>query len=331
MDDAGLLHAAMHMHRVSRRRFLVGSGLGLGIATDLYVTRQIQEYRMKTALLALPDEYAETHFPTTSWILFPGYKTSWEEARWILNSLRPAMKLRGQMAAVGYSNRGLDIHEIFAEVRRHIRITQLETVYFYGHSFGGMVAVQVAAMLREIGVSVEVILLDSSPESKYDVLDQAWFEGVVYLYEHGYRIPSVVRGGYELSERVVHKNERSWRQILNQTLEQLSPLAPSSVLIQSESAYIYAYDSTRFRNRLGDTEMVWFGNPEDGTVNYQSARTGWAETFPENMVSNDRITVGAVPPHASPQWNSGVYEAVLKDIFDQVLPVTAGGGRKRIY
>ena len=44
------------------------------------------------------------------------------------------------------------------------------------------------------------------------MLDQSWFEGVVLLYESGFRFPSVLRGGYELGERMLHKNERSWGQ-----------------------------------------------------------------------------------------------------------------------
>ena len=53
------------------------------------------------------------------------------------------------------------------------------------------------------------------------MLDQSWFEGVVFLYESGFRFPTVLRGGYELGERMLHKDERSWGQILDQTLEQL--------------------------------------------------------------------------------------------------------------
>ena len=113
----------------------------------------------------------------------------------------------------------------------------LHTLYSHGHSFGEMVAIEVAARLRELhGIEVAFILLDSSPYSKYDVLDQSWFEGVGVPYESGFRFPTVVRGGYELGERMLHKDERSWAQVVDQTLEQFSPIAPSSVLIQSESA-----------------------------------------------------------------------------------------------
>ena len=160
----------------------------------------------------MPDDFAERYFPNASWFLFPGYKTSWEEAQWILNALRGSLNKRGQLAAVGYSNLGLDIDQIVIAVIEHVRAHKLTTLYFYGHSFGGMVATQVAARLRELhGVEVAFILLDSSPYSRCDVLDQSWFDGVVFLYESGFRFPSVLRGGYELGERMLHKDERSWR------------------------------------------------------------------------------------------------------------------------
>ena len=128
--------------------------------------------------------------PNASWFLFPGYKTSWEEAQWILNALRGALNKRGQLAAVGYSNQGLDIDQVVIAVIEHVRARKLTKLYFYGHSFGGMVATQVAARLRELhGVEVEFILLDSSPYSRSDVLDESWFDGVVFLYESGFRIP----------------------------------------------------------------------------------------------------------------------------------------------
>ena len=211
----------------------------------------------------------------------------------------------------------------------HARAHQLDTLYFYGHSFGGMVATQVAARLRELhGIEVAFILLDSSPYSKYDVLDQSWFEGVVFLYESGFRFPTVVRGGYELGERMLHKDERSWGQVVDQTLEQLSPIAPSSVLIQSESAYIYHFDATRFVGKLGGTRMAFIGNPRDRTVDYETARDSWSLTFKDNMASDSQRTDGARPAHASPGWNPFVYRPVIEGLQDELFPLPSGGGKK---
>jgi pimeloyl-ACP methyl ester carboxylesterase len=330
--DARLLRSVSELRSFSRRTFLIGAGASTALAADMLITRRVQSQRRSTQILTVGDDFAEAYHPHASWILFPGYKTSWEEAQWILNSLRGALRQRGQLAAVGYSNLQLHIDQVTAAVVLHIRAHQLERLYFYGHSFGGMVATQVAARLRELhGVHVDLVLLDSTPFNRSDVLDQSWFEGVVFLYERGFRVPTVLRGGYELGERVVHKNERSWQQIVDQTLEQLSPIAPSSELIQSESAYIYHYDAKRFVEQLGPTRMAFIGNPRDETVNYQTARDKWARTFPRNMASTEHTTDGALPAHASPQWNPFVYRPIVEALQNELFPLPVGGGRALVY
>jgi pimeloyl-ACP methyl ester carboxylesterase len=330
--DARVLRHAAELTRFSRRGFLTGTGAASVLAADMLFTRRVQAERRVHKILMVPDETGDKYFPHASWFLFPGYKTSWEEALWILNALRGALNKRGRLAAVGYSNVGLDIDEIVIAVVEHARAYQLDQLYFYGHSFGGMVATQVAARLRELhGIEVAFILLDSSPCSKHDVLDQSWFEGVVFLYESGFRFPTVVRGGYELGERMLHKDERSWGQILDQTLEQLSPIAPSSVLIQSESAYIYHFDATRFAGKLGGTKMAFIGNPRDRTVDYGAARDSWSLTFKDNMVSDSQRTDGARPAHASPGWNPFVYRPIIEGLEDELFPLPSGGGKKTAF
>ncbi len=324
-DPGEFLRAAADLHLVSRRRFLAGSLGGLLLAADLGITSRIQRYREELEILRVPDAEAERRFPRAMWFLFPGYKTSWEETRWILGSLRPALVAKGQLAAVGYSNLGLDVGDILDAVHGYILERRLERIYFYGHSFGGMVAVQVAAGLRERGISVELIILDSSPSGRNDVLDRAMFRGAVFLYDAGYRVPLGLRGGYELGERVMHKDERSWRTIGEQTLAQLSPLAPSSTLIQSEASYIYHFSAKRFTAALDGTKAAFIGNPADTTVNYAAAREAWAAAFGEDMLTNSLITDNARPAHASPQWNPDIYVDVVRHVLRLYDPAPAGG------
>ena len=330
--EARLLRRAVELKRVSRRTFLIGAGSASLLAADMLFTRRVQTDRRVTRILEVPDDVAERYYPYASWILFPGYKTGWEEALWILNALRGSLNKRGRLAAVGYSNEGLDIDEVVIAVIEHARAHNLTTLYFYGHSFGGMVATQVAARLRELhGVEVAFILLDSSPASRHDVLDQSWFEGVVLLYESGFRFPTVLRGGYELGERMLHKDERSWGQIVDQSLEQLSPIAPSSVLIQSESAYIYHFEASRFVGKLGETKMAFIGNPRDKTVDYETARDTWSLSFQANMVSDDLRTDGARPEHASPGWSPFVYRPIIEKLQDDLFPLPGGGGKMTAF
>jgi pimeloyl-ACP methyl ester carboxylesterase len=330
--ESRLLSEAAALRRFSRRSFLIGAGASSLLAADMLFTRRIQAERRSSRILTVPDDFADAYYPETSWFLFPGYKTSWEEALWILNSLRGALNKRGQLAAVGYSNLGLDIDELVIAVLEHVRVKKLTKLFFYGHSFGGMLATEVAYKLRELaGVEVDFILLDSSPYDKNDVLDQSWFDGVVFLYESGIRLPSVVRGGYELGERVIHKDERSWRQILDQSMEQLSPIAPSTLLIQTESDYIYHFDGTTFKDKLGGTRMAYIGNPGDQTVDYGTARDKWAVAFRSNMVSTDQQTDGARPAHASPGWNPGIYRPIVERLMNDYFPLPGGGTRVTVF
>ncbi|ACL38653.1 conserved hypothetical protein [Pseudarthrobacter chlorophenolicus A6] len=329
---ARLLSQAAALKRFSRRSFFTATGASGVLAADMLLTREVQSQRQKDKILPVPDDFADAYYPDASWFLFPGYKTSWEEAQWILNSLRGSLNKRARLAAVGYSNQGLDIDDIVIAVIEYVREQKIEKLFFYGHSFGGMVATQVAARLLEIhGVQVQFVVLDSSPYSKHDVLDQSWFDGVVFLYERGFRFPSTLRGGYELGERVIHKDERSWRQILDQTLEQLSPIAPSSVLIQTESAYIYHFDGSRFAGKIGTAKMAYLGNPKDRTVRYESAVEAWAVAFKDNMVSTGLLTTGAAPAHASPQWNPHIYRPLLDGLLDEHFPLPAGGSRVTVF
>jgi pimeloyl-ACP methyl ester carboxylesterase len=331
-SGARLLAEAAALKRFSRRGFLAGTGSAGLLAADMLLTREVQSQRRTNRILPVPDQFADAYYPDASWFLFPGYKTSWEEAQWILNSLRGSLNRRARLAAVGYSNQGLDIDEVVIAVIEYVRAEKLTKLFFYGHSFGGMVATQVAARLLEIhGVEVQFIVLDSSPYSKHDVLDQSWFDGVVFLYERGFRFPSTLRGGYELGERVIHKDERSWRQILDQTLEQLSPIAPSSVLIQTESAYIYYFDGARFAGGLGNAKMAYIGNPRDRTVRYQTAVEAWAVAFKDNMVSTELQTTGAAPAHASPGWNPNVYRPILDELLDVHFPLPRGGSKVSVF
>ncbi len=331
-SGARLLQDAAALKQFSRRGFLSGAGVSGLLAADMLLTRQVQSARQTNRILPLADDFADAYYPDASWFLFPGYKTSWEEAQWILNSLRGTLNKRARLAAVGYSNLGLNIDEVVIAVIEHVRAQKLTKLFFYGHSFGGMVATQVAARLLELhGVEAEFIVLDSSPYSKHDVLDQSWFDGVVFLYERGFRFPSTLRGGYELGERVIHKDERSWRQILDQTLEQLSPIAPSSLLVQSESAYIYHFDGTRFTDRIGGAKMAYIGNRRDPTVRYQTAVEAWSVAFKANMVSSGLQTEGAAPAHASPGWNPNIYRPLLDELLDENFPLPRGGSRVTVF
>ncbi|WP_083701848.1 alpha/beta fold hydrolase [Tersicoccus sp. Bi-70] len=306
---------------MSRRAFLRTAAVGAVLATDLGITGRIAHERSTHTVQGVGSAEADALHPTTSWLVLPGFKLSWEESQWVLASLAPAMVTRGRLAWAGYSNEGLEIAALTRAALAYATERGITSMLLYGHSFGGMVAVQLAVRLRRAGLAVPLIVLDSTPHSRLDVLNSRWFDGLAYSYELGYAIPSTVRAAMEFGERVANKNERTWQQIADQTAAQLSPLAPSNTLIQSESAYIYNYDAGVFANDLGSTAVGYLGNAGDDTVDAVNAAAGWADTLPRNLVPPLISTAGARPAHASPQWNPQLYQQALDRLCWQCLPV----------
>jgi pimeloyl-ACP methyl ester carboxylesterase len=292
--------------------------------TDMIYTKEIQRERNYVDIKTLSDKTTREKFPHSSWLFFPGFKTSWEEADWMASTIEPTLKARGQIARIGYSNTGFNMDNIYQSVRRHVTKNDLSELFFYGHSFGGMAAVEVAARLARdnIPVDVRLIAMDSTPHSRDDVKDQQMFDDIALTYSPDYLAPSTARAVLELGERVVHKNERSWSTVLQQTLDQLKPAAPSTELMQTEAVYIYDYNASRYGRQLNqNTKICYMGNPFDDTVDFQAAIAGWERALPDNFLSVPFSTTGTHPPHASPQWNGTIYNMQLREIQSFFLPL----------
>ena len=60
-------------------------------------------------------------------------------------------------------------------------------------------------------------------------------------------------------------------------------------------------------------------------------RAGWVRGLPDNVVATDYVTAGALPAHASPQWNPGIYQSIVTAVQDAYVPAPGGGGWKRYF
>lgn len=323
-ESVELLQSAQEIRKFSRRTLFGMAALAGVTLTDMIYTKEIQRERDYVDVKTISDQETAEKFPGSAWLFLPGFKTSWEEADWMASSLEPTMKERGQIARVGYSNTGFVFEDIYQSVRSYIDTNKLHDLFLYGHSFGGMLAVQMAARLErdKAPVNVRLITLDSSPHSRDDVKDQQMFDDIALTYSPDYLAPTTARAVLELSERVVHKNERSWQTVIQQTIDQLKPAAPSTELMQTEARYIYSYHANNFADQLNpQTKVCHMGNPLDDTVDFAQAHTGWQQSLPHNFFSVPYSTVGTHPPHASPQWNSGIYNTQLREIQHFLLPL----------
>ncbi|HET7783674.1 MAG TPA: alpha/beta hydrolase, partial [Arthrobacter sp.] len=82
VPGARLLAEGAALKQFSRRGFLSGAGASGLLAADMLLTRQVQSQRRTNRILPVDDGFADLYYRDASWFLFPGYKTSWEEAQW---------------------------------------------------------------------------------------------------------------------------------------------------------------------------------------------------------------------------------------------------------
>ncbi len=147
----------------------VSTAFRANIAVDNLITERSQ-YRIVTPDNA-ENRTAALRFPGKTWYLLGGFRVSYRDAGRKLAALQAAMNQRAPASFIGYSNEGIDIAQLFIAIQRDLYERNIDTVYFYGDSFGGMAAAVLASLLEQTGTAVTLIILGSSPSSVADVKD----------------------------------------------------------------------------------------------------------------------------------------------------------------
>ena len=301
---------------LSRRRFLGFIAITAVIAAADRIANEPPKEHTRIDIKTLDDKEASRNFPNTAWIFVPGFNTSWDDSERYMKALQPVLRERGQMARIGYSNNGLDTSDLYDKLLSYARSHDLTTLNLYGHSFGGMLSVQIAARLRSDGIHVPLIALDSSPSSAGDVIDRTQFDWLSASDKARIPIPTTVRLGAEAISQV--SSTKTFAQAYDEALQSISPDKCSTALLQSEAGYIAMFQASTYDGQLGDTKITHLGNPADTTVDYQSARLGWQQALPHNFSATPHITYGA--GHGDPDGAKQIYTAQMSIIQDQFLP-----------
>lgn len=309
--------AIEHVSKFTRRNLLKGAVMFGALAADYYATERLHAPRNHTEIMEIEDPSAMEKFPDTAWLLLPGFKKGWEDSYDILESVAPSLRNYGRTLCMGYSNEGLNRQEIKEKTVAYAKKEGLTTINLYGHSFGGMLAIELAVHLQQnTDISVNMIMLDSSPSGREDVLGEHWFDWLVRSEKTGVAVPTFLRLCGEAGELIVNKNERTWRQIGHQAIEQVSSSAPSTKLIQSEAAYIAQFSAQDYADLDPSTDIVILANVNDDTIDFPRAIFNWQRALPNNFRRN-YSTKGVWPTHASSKWNKGTYqEQVDKALYD---------------
>ncbi|WP_054010067.1 hypothetical protein [Arthrobacter sp. ERGS1:01] len=305
------------------RRMVLGSVAAAAVATAFkaniaadYQLTESTQFRVTTPVND-GNTTAANRFPGKTWYLLGGFGVSYRDAGRKLEALQPAMNQRAPASYIGYSNNGIDIAQLFIAIQRDTYARKIDTVYFYGDSFGGMAAVVLASLLEQNGINVKVIVMGSSPSSVRDVLDPGKeyislaSRVVPYLGLVGRLAAGVWSGLANPNGQGMYAAARSG---INSSLD---PANNSLILDTTQAAFLQAFPAQYDGGIPASTGIGLMYDPNDFIVNARQAIRGWRALLPRNRFYEYDIPDTG---HASPEIHPDIYRLGLGVVLDQLDP-----------
>lgn len=295
-----------------RRRLAVGAqALVLALGGAIGGVRMVDNVYdfiredQSTTVEALPNREAENSFPNTTWLIVPGHNMAWKDSSEIAKALEPELEKTGQVHWAGYSNEGFDIRDFERTTLQYLRDKDLDNVALYGHSFGGMVSVELATFLHENGINVKEIVLDSTPSSIDDVRSEKTMvrfvaAGMVSPMARAVVGAAVEDGGTVTDYLRSNDTERT-----------------SAELLKDTSAYINNFDLDRFAGRLPeDITVTYIGSKLDAVIDTDTSPEAWERALPNHRIHYRDVTPAG---HASPRGDTEVYLQALRPVTNRLI------------
>lgn len=262
----------------------------------------------------------ETHerFKDSSWLVVPGFNMSWHNSRETAATLYPSVSATGEMAWAGFSDKELSIDNLLDETLQYVRDNDVKELNLYGCSFGGMLSIELATRLQDYDIEVPVIVLDSSPATNDNVIDQTGlflasspFMGpITYSVrksydQHGFDLASIITDTY--TDLSAQNDERRL----------------SSTTVGDQANYIRNRGINELSQKLSpDTKLIYIGSDNDQTINTRQAYEDYQTMFPDRIIPHyDSSPVG----HASPVGDPEVYGPIMESIARSMLPPEVTG------
>ena len=227
------------------------------------------------------------------------------------------MNQRAPASYIGYSNDGIDVAQLFIAIQRDIHSRKIDTVYFYGDSFGGMAATVLASLLAKINVTVKVIVMGSSPSNVADTLDP----GKEYISLAGRVVPYlgiVGRIGAGLWGGLANPNGQGMYQAVRGGVQRsFSPESNSLILSTTQATFLQAFPQQYDGGLPVTTGIGLIYDPEDFIVSADRAVRGWEALLPRNP-----RFLYSVPNtgHASPEIHPEIYRTALAVVLTELDP-----------
>jgi pimeloyl-ACP methyl ester carboxylesterase len=231
----------------------------------------------------------------------------------IAEAIAPSMTAFSQVAYIEDSNRDFDIEKTKAKLRAFVKSNDVREAYLYGHSMGGMEAIELGAHLAEMGVFVPAIVRDCSPTSFLDIRDvkQRCAGVLATADDYKARFGPLVRMGIEMVIRFTDGRSDVGR-IIEDSIREIAPANCSNAFVMAQAKYMYQFDITKFSDSFDPNTKFVLLHPdkmqEDQTINNETSIIRLKAGLPNHEVIEQPVIGGG---HADPTSVPDAYNRAL--------------------
>ncbi|HEX7368044.1 MAG TPA: hypothetical protein VF261_00085 [Candidatus Saccharimonadales bacterium] len=282
--------------------------------TAMFATDQVSEDIIRRTPSRIT-HYADGDPPApqnVATLICPGFNVNNPDD--IATALRPVLARRGNIAVAHYADKGLRPRELFKLCNDYCSDRGIDELDIYGHSIGGMVAVELAARRARAGQRTRVINLDCTPES-HEHVKGSQQTGVNFLsttHHLGLHGGRAVRYLIDVSIDISNHTSRPTHAMVK-AIQKAIAGQPANRLVQSEARYINSYASTDFTPALQDT-FVSRTEPLDPTrdtvIDNPAAAACWQASLPGEL-----YCVRGNTGHADPGQSQSEYLGMMQQIY----------------
>lgn len=250
---------------ISRRKFLSTAGrmAAVGMAGDM-IQGEILWGGTNPEIHTLDNPEAQKQFPSTYTLAIGGFNVA--NVKGLAETVQEIFPGYGQVAYLQNAENGIHMGDIEREALRFIKENEVTRLRLYGHSMGGMMAIQLASQLKEKVSSLEAIILDCTPASHEDIRGNkqtaAWLLQITDDAE--LHMGPITRMAMETASPLLDGRDDIMTLCLNAIRKVSSPDdICSNRLVQAQASFMRAFNISDFYHTFSSSTHILRLRPRD--------------------------------------------------------------------